>query len=174
MALSAANAIAQLSKVRAFGDKLVASARSGFADTASVTTMEQAAQKGDSVAQAAVEEKKAEAKASIIRTGLLDIIMGSIAAFVAFKYNSRMDEVTWLKVLTCVAAFFFWPLYLLYTSIRCAGFGMDWAQEFSKKGFEETLKGTRKGFTGLSSELQETLKGATEWRPAGYESYQKV
>lgn len=125
MALSAANAIAQLNKVRAFGDKLVASAKSGFAD-APVVTMEQAAQQGDSVAKAAVEEKKAEAKTSLIRTGLLDILMGALMVFVALRYNEKESR-GWLKILTCVAAFFFWPLYGLYYLIRAGLLGQTHA-----------------------------------------------
>jgi hypothetical protein len=142
MALSAANAIAQLNKVRAFGDKLVASAKSGFAD-APVVTMEQAAQQGDSVAKAAVEEKKAEAKTSLIRTGLLDILMGALMVFVALRYNEKESR-GWLKILTCVAAFFFWPLYGLYYLIRAGLLGQTHAilelkdlnlLEQSQKGF---------------------------------------
>lgn len=117
--LSLGNAVAQVKKVRDFGDKLVASARSGFAE---VTTMEQAAQKGDTVAQAAVEEKKAEAKFSLIRTGLLDLLMGTLMVFVALRYNAN-EKRGWLKVLTCVAAFFFWPLYGLYVLIRSGALG---------------------------------------------------
>lgn len=161
--LSLGNAIAQVNKVKDFGDKLVASARSGFAE---VTTMQQAAAKGDTVAQAAVEEKKNEAKASVIRTGLLDLIMGGVAVFVAFKYNSRLGEATWLKVLTCVAAFFFWPIYLLYASIRCAGFGMDQAQAFSKAGLKATLEGTKKSFVNLGQEFVDTGKGISKFKMA--------
>ena len=143
MALSAANAINQLSKVREFGDKLVASARSGFAE---VKTMEQAAEEGDTVAQAAVEEKKTEAKKSLVRTGLLDILMGALMAYIAFRYNQN-ERRGWLKILTVVAAFFFWPLYALYILIRSGALGKT-----------ESITGLS-DVTGTFQDVQASLKG---------------
>lgn len=161
--LSLGNAIAQVNKVKDFGDKLVASAKSGFAE---VTTMEQAAAKGDTVAQAAVEEKKAEAKTSLIKTGLLDLLMGALMVVVALRYN-RNEPRGGVRILTCVAAFFFWPLYGLYILIRSGALGQSQSMlrfsDLTAVGSQalESVKGLQGDITGSFGSISRTRLNET-------------
>jgi len=122
--------------------------RSGFANTdPKVGTLEEVAEAGDPVAQKVVEDKKEERKNKLFRAGLLDILMGALAAFIAFRYN-RNETRGWLKILTVVAAFFFWPFYCLYILIRSGALG----KTQSIRGLSD-VKGT---FGDISGALKDT------------------
>lgn len=94
------------------------------------------------------QNTKSEAdKQRVRRLATLDILMGLLMGYVAWRYNANESRM-WLKVLTSVFAFFFWHLYGLYFLVRAGAL----RQHESILKTEDALKALSQAQAGIREE----------------------